>query len=49
MKNVTGFNIPVRFENTGDKRIVNGRPQYRYVGIIEDTDFGVTRTVPVFK
>ncbi|MER0123495.1 hypothetical protein ABPH35_05930 [Streptococcus sp. ZJ93] len=49
MQNANGFNIPVRFENTGDKRIIRGRPQYRYVGIIEDTNFGVTRTAPVFE
>lgn len=39
--NYNGFQVPVKFENTGHKRIVNGRPQYEYVGIVRNTKFGV--------
>lgn len=49
MKNSKGHNVVVRFERTGAKRIVNGSPRYRYVGIIHDTDFGVTSFKPVVE
>ena len=47
MTNAYGHRVPVKFERTGGKRIVNGSPQFRYVGIIYDTNYGVTSLTPV--
>lgn len=47
MTNANGYRVPVKFERTGAKRIINGRPHYKYVGIIYDTKYGVTSLVPV--
>lgn len=47
MTNAYGHRVPVKFERTGAKRIVNGSPMYKYVGIIYDTNYGVTSLTPV--
>ncbi|HEL1761328.1 TPA: hypothetical protein ACGO3Z_000127 [Streptococcus suis] len=47
MTNANGHQVPVKFERTGAKKIVNGSPRYQYVGIIYDTNYGVTSLTPV--
>ncbi|MDW8680723.1 hypothetical protein Q7W17_01110 [Streptococcus suis] len=47
MTNANGHQVPVKFERTGGIRIVNGSPEFRYVGIIYDTNYGVTSLTPI--